>query len=139
MLAASLPDFFFDSLVSDSVTPHFSSLYTSTESFACKDTINDMTLWKPHSTSRSNWVSKTDLPFDPFESATVLQHQELLCPKCKAVISVCEYQSTAATPCLMHTQHILRLPGRDMPNKTSLIPVHPARSKLQGRDSQWQS
>jgi len=66
MLTASLSHFFFDTL----------------------DTINDMILWKAHATSRSNWVSKTGLPFDPFESAAVLQHQELLCPKCKAVISV---------------------------------------------------
>ena len=88
MLAASLSHFFFDTLVSG--CPHFLSLYARTESFAYKDTINDMILWKPHATSRSNWVSKTGLPFDPFESAAVLQYQELLCPKCKAVISVRE-------------------------------------------------
>jgi hypothetical protein len=70
--------------------PHFSSLYAWTESFAYKDTINDMILWKPHAASRSNWVSKTGLPFDPFESAAVLQHQELLCPKCKAAVSIRE-------------------------------------------------
>lgn len=49
-----------------------------------------MILWTPHTTSRSNWVSKTGLPFDPIEGATVLLHQELLCPKCKAAISVRE-------------------------------------------------
>lgn len=65
-LAVSLSDFFFDTL----------------------DTIDDMILWKPHTASRSNWVSKTGLPFDPIEGAAVLLHQELLCPKCKAAISV---------------------------------------------------
>jgi hypothetical protein len=46
-----------------------------------------MALWKPHTASRSNWVTKTGLPFDPFESAAVLRHQDLLCPKCKAAVS----------------------------------------------------
>jgi hypothetical protein len=87
MLAASVPHFFFDTLVSGYLDPPTSA---RTESFAYKDTINDMVLWKTHATSRSNWVSKTGLPFDPFESAAVLQHQELLCPKCKAIISVRE-------------------------------------------------
>jgi hypothetical protein len=64
-----------------------SSLYARAESSAYKDTINDMILWKPHAASRSNWVSKTGLPFDPFDGAAVLLHQELLCPKCKAAIS----------------------------------------------------
>lgn len=66
------------------------SLYAWTERSAYKDTIGDMTLWKPHAASRSNWVSKTGLPFDPFEGAAVLLHQELLCPKCKAATSVRE-------------------------------------------------
>jgi hypothetical protein len=72
------------------MTSTSSSLYAWTESSAYKDTINDMILWKPHAASRSNWVSKTGLPFDPFEGAAVLLHQELLCPKCKAAISVRE-------------------------------------------------
>ncbi|KAH9998391.1 hypothetical protein BJV77DRAFT_750719 [Russula vinacea] len=55
-----------------------------------------MILWTPHTTSRSNWVSKTGLPFDPIEGATVLLHQELLCPKCKAAISV-PYITAAGT------------------------------------------
>ena len=58
--------------------------------FAYKDTINDMILWKPRSASRSSWVTKTGLPFDPFESAAALLHQDLLCPKCKAAVSVRE-------------------------------------------------
>ena len=47
-------------------------------------------LWTPHAASRSNWVSKTGLPFDPFDGAAVLLDQELLCPKCRAAISVRE-------------------------------------------------
>ncbi|KAI9467246.1 hypothetical protein BJY52DRAFT_57416 [Lactarius psammicola] len=52
------------------------------------DTIHDMITWKPHSKSRSNWVTKTGLLFDPFECAAVLSDQELLCPKCKAAVNV---------------------------------------------------
>jgi len=73
-LTASLPDLFFDVL----------------------DSIGDMILWKPHASSRSNWVTKTGLPFDPFESAAVLLHQDLLCPKCKALVSV-PYITSAGT------------------------------------------
>ncbi|KAI9513159.1 hypothetical protein F5148DRAFT_1156507 [Russula earlei] len=73
-LTASLSDFFFDVL----------------------DTITDMILWKPCSNSRSNWVSKTGLPFDPFESVTILLHQELPCPKCRAAVSV-PYITAAGT------------------------------------------
>ncbi|KAI0248716.1 hypothetical protein BJV78DRAFT_1276476 [Lactifluus subvellereus] len=73
-LAGSLADFFLDAL----------------------DTINDMILWKPHAASVSNWVTKTGLPFDPFECAAVLSHQELLCPKCKATVSV-PYLTDSAT------------------------------------------
>lgn len=47
-------------------------------------------LWTHHAASRSNWVSKTGLPFDPFDGAAVLLDQELLCPKCRAAISVRE-------------------------------------------------
>jgi hypothetical protein len=73
------------------MTSTFSSLRPWTDSFAYKDSIGDMILWKPHASSRSNWVTKTGLPFDPFESAAVLLHQDLLCPKCKALVSVREY------------------------------------------------
>lgn len=88
---ASLPDFFFNVLVSSCTTFALSWLHAWTDPFAYKDTINDMILWKPHAASRSNWVTKTGLPFDPFESAAVLLHQDLLCPKCKALVSVREY------------------------------------------------
>ncbi|KAI9447796.1 hypothetical protein H4582DRAFT_2068384 [Lactarius indigo] len=64
ILTAAIPDFFLDAL----------------------DTIDDMVKWKPHSSSRSNWVAKTGLSFDPFECAAVLSDQELLCPKCKAAV-----------------------------------------------------
>ena len=73
------------------MTSTFSFLRPWTDSFAYKDSIGDMVLWKPHASSRSNWVTKTGLPFDPFESAAVLLHQDLLCPKCKVVVSVREY------------------------------------------------
>jgi hypothetical protein len=66
MFAASLPDFFLDAL----------------------GTIHDMIKWKPHSASRSNWVAKTGLSFDPFDCAAVLSDQQLLCPKCKAAVNV---------------------------------------------------
>ena len=88
------------------MTPRFSSLYPWTESFAYKDTINDMILWKPHATSRSKWVSKTGLPFDPFESAAILQHQELLCPKCKAVIGVRECDRLPRQRCVLRALSI---------------------------------
>ena len=67
---------------------------------AYKDTINDMILWKPRAASRSNWVTKTGLPFDPFESTAVLLHQDLLCPKCKAAVSIreCSAPTLARTP-----------------------------------------
>jgi len=55
-----------------------------------------MTLWKPHTASRSNWVTKTGLPFDPFESATVLLRQDLSCPKCKAAVSARECTTSFA-------------------------------------------
>lgn len=60
------------------------------ESFVYKDTIDDMILWTPHAATKSNWASKTGLPFDPFDGAAVLLHQELLCPKCRVAISVRE-------------------------------------------------
>jgi hypothetical protein len=121
MLTTSLSHFFFDTLVSGWRDPHFSSLYAQTESSAYKDTINDMILWKPHATSRSNWVSKTGLPFDPFESAADLQHQELLCPKCKADIRVRE--CTRAP----RNRRVLRVPSiyygfRDGICSTKLLP-----------------
>jgi hypothetical protein len=82
MLATSLADFCFGVLVGFCMT-----MTSSTDCFTIKDTITDMILWKPHAASRSNWVTKTELPFDPFEFLT---HQELSCPKCKANVSVCE-------------------------------------------------
>ena len=52
-----------------------------------------MVKWKPHSASRSNWVTKTGLSFDPFDCAAVLSDQRLLCPKCKAAVDVREYSA----------------------------------------------
>ncbi|KAH9049000.1 hypothetical protein EDB84DRAFT_1410083 [Lactarius hengduanensis] len=66
ILTVAIPDFFLDAL----------------------ETIHDMVKWKPHSSSRLNWVTKTGLSFDPFECAAVLSDQELLCPKCKAAVNV---------------------------------------------------
>lgn len=121
MLATSLSHFFFDTLVSGNRDPHFSSLYAPAESFVYKDTINDMILWKPHATGRSNWVSKTGLPFDPFESAAVLQHQELLCPKCRAVISVREC-ARAPAKCRVLRQPSIYYGFRDGICTTKLLP-----------------
>jgi hypothetical protein len=77
-------------LVSSCMTSTFHLYLYELIPFAYKDTINDMILWKPRTASRSSWVTKTGLPFDPFESAAVLLDQDLLCPKCKAAVSVCE-------------------------------------------------
>ncbi|KAH9046713.1 hypothetical protein EDB84DRAFT_1264688 [Lactarius hengduanensis] len=60
ILTVSTPDFFLDALVSRG----------------------------PNSSSRQNWVTKTGLSFDPFDCAATLSDQELLCPKCKAVVNV---------------------------------------------------
>ncbi|KAH9035881.1 hypothetical protein EDB85DRAFT_2211533, partial [Lactarius pseudohatsudake] len=70
ILTVSTPDFFLDALVSRG------------------GTIHDMVKWKPNSSSRQNWVTKTGLSFDPFDCAAALSDQELLCPKCKAAVNV---------------------------------------------------
>ena len=93
MFAASLPDFFLDALVSGGIT----TLSPCTDFFTPEGTIHDMIKWKPHSASRSNWVTKTGLSFDPFECAAVLSDQRLLCPKCKAAVNVREYSAPYAS------------------------------------------
>ncbi|KAH9031145.1 hypothetical protein EDB85DRAFT_2243135, partial [Lactarius pseudohatsudake] len=70
ILTVSTPDFFLDALVSRG------------------GIIHDMVKWKPNSSSRQNWVTKTGLSFDPFDCAATLSDQELLCPKCKAAVNV---------------------------------------------------
>jgi hypothetical protein len=103
---ASLPDFFFNVLVSSCTTFALSWLHAWTDPFAYKDTINDMILWKPHAASRSNWVTKTGLPFDPLESAAVLQHQDLICPKCEAAVSPRESANFRKTSRVLRTPSI---------------------------------
>jgi hypothetical protein len=105
MFAASLPDFFLDALVSGGVT----TLPPWTDFFAPKGTIHDMIKWKPHSASRSNWVAKTGLSFDPFDCAAVLSDQQLLCPKCKAAVNVREYSTPYANPEPEHARSIRHL------------------------------
>jgi hypothetical protein len=96
MFTASLPDFFLDVLVSRGVTS-LPPMHRLT-SLLRKGNIHDMIKWKPHSASRSNWVTKTGLSFDPFECAAVLSDQQLLCPKCKATVNVREYSAPRMNP-----------------------------------------
>ncbi|KAK0207148.1 hypothetical protein DFS33DRAFT_1423132 [Desarmillaria ectypa] len=35
-----------------------------------------------------NWLQKTNLPYDPFESAMVLTNREIVCPKCLTKVNV---------------------------------------------------
>jgi len=117
ILMASIPDFFFDVLVSGCMTSTFHLYVYELIPFAYKDTINDMILWKPRSASRSSWVTKTGLPFDPFESAAVLLHQDLLCPKCKTAVSVRECTN------FCENSRVLRMPSIHNRYRDGLCPT----------------
>ncbi|KAG7447867.1 uncharacterized protein BT62DRAFT_870840, partial [Guyanagaster necrorhizus] len=44
--------------------------------------------WPPSDARVQNWLQKTHLPYDPFESAMILIEREILCPRCITKVNV---------------------------------------------------
>ncbi|KAG7447815.1 uncharacterized protein BT62DRAFT_823263, partial [Guyanagaster necrorhizus] len=44
--------------------------------------------WPPSDARVQNWLQKTHLPYDPFESVMILTEREIICPKCLKKVDV---------------------------------------------------